>query len=289
MNQDGQEIDLSFTPKKWTWPTYKLTYPRRHIAEVFEKVEKMNEDPELRTNYEKWKKGINYKTNKKITLLGSVHRALERDFIICSHGARYRLNHFDNINKQKYLEETKTIYKTIDDDHEKDHSQKIARYGINRQNNVLIYMGLHERCVPKGILDLLKSEPHDLYCTETDESPYRIIRFEHPFRINGDEFKMYNESKGDVELQKKYKMWIRGYNFKTNNFIRIDDRVHYLLGKEFDIGPRNINIQQFDKIKITQSEYLQETKRITDGIDGKNMKLIKFIQEYSHNPIFRDN
>ena len=58
-----------------------ISYPKRYDIYVFEKFNEMN-TKEMHDDYNKWKNGINYKTNRKITINGKLHKELEKKFII---------------------------------------------------------------------------------------------------------------------------------------------------------------------------------------------------------------
>ncbi len=87
------------------------SYPYRYNNNIFEKLNEMNEDIELQNNYKKWKDGINYKTNRKITIGGKIHRELEYEKFMVNGISFDKLN---SINKDEYLEETKKIINVID-------------------------------------------------------------------------------------------------------------------------------------------------------------------------------
>ena len=73
----------------------------------------MNVDIELQNDYKKWKKGINYKTNRKITIGGKIHRELKQKFIIGGyHGVLFDI--LNSINVNEYLQETEKINSEID-------------------------------------------------------------------------------------------------------------------------------------------------------------------------------
>ena len=87
------------------------SYPYRYDNNIFEKLNEMNEDIELQNNYKKWKDGINYKTNRKITIGGNIHTKLEYEKFMVNGISFDKLN---SINKDEYLEETKKIINEID-------------------------------------------------------------------------------------------------------------------------------------------------------------------------------
>lgn len=68
----------------------------------------MNEDTELQNDYEKWKDGINYKTNRKIKIDGKIHRELNQKFMIYTCGG-VLFDTLNSINAYKYLQESKKL------------------------------------------------------------------------------------------------------------------------------------------------------------------------------------
>jgi hypothetical protein len=111
-------------PIKRQYPTKKQekTYPSRYDNHVFEKLNEMNGDTNLQNDYKRWKNGINYKTNRKITIGGKKHRESgHKFFITCSHNSSSGSNRWDvlfeelnNINRHEYIQETKRINNDID-------------------------------------------------------------------------------------------------------------------------------------------------------------------------------
>jgi hypothetical protein len=99
------KIERDYPSKK-----QEKSYPLRYDNYVFEKFNEMN-TTEMLNDYNKWKNGINYKTNRKITINGKIHRELKQKFII-----NYRFSsssvlfeYLTNINTQEYLQETEKI------------------------------------------------------------------------------------------------------------------------------------------------------------------------------------
>lgn len=104
---------------------YEIKYPIRYTEYVFEKYNEMIKDVKLQQDYDKWKNGINYNTNRKIKIGGKVHTTLGDKFYIhyrhslCSHGMNTRkccimFKDLSDINQADYLYGTKTIYESID-------------------------------------------------------------------------------------------------------------------------------------------------------------------------------
>ena len=64
-----------------------LSYPFRFTPNDFNKYRELLNNGTLQDDYEKWKIGINYKTNKKITINGKMHNSLKNVFMIkCDKG-----------------------------------------------------------------------------------------------------------------------------------------------------------------------------------------------------------
>lgn len=94
-----------------------LSYPFRFTQNDFNKYRELLNNETLQDDYEKWKIGINYKTNKKITINGKMHQSLKSVFMIdCDKGLTVLFDDFDfkSIDFAVYSLETKTIYETID-------------------------------------------------------------------------------------------------------------------------------------------------------------------------------
>jgi len=119
MNTDLLHLSVSNTPiekqyiieRKYPYKTHnKKHYPSRYDNSVFEKLNQMKNDKELQNNYEKWKNGINYTTNRKIKIEGKIHRNLGYNFKI--DGTLFE--ELLNINQKFYLQETDKINRSID-------------------------------------------------------------------------------------------------------------------------------------------------------------------------------
>ena len=97
-----------------TYPKYKdrLKKPKRFNIEHFETFNKMIDDKDLMSNYQKWKLGINYKTNRKIKMGGDTHKKID-----CFHKNIFSdsiyIDDVININQGDYLKETFEMEKDI--------------------------------------------------------------------------------------------------------------------------------------------------------------------------------
>lgn len=107
------------------YPTKKNgeIYPLRYSKYVFDEFNVMNENDKLQTDYKKWKDGMNYLTNRQITIGGKIHIKLKSKFIIyyTHYYSKTHLTHqsvlFENlsdIDSQHYLQLTDTINNEID-------------------------------------------------------------------------------------------------------------------------------------------------------------------------------
>lgn len=107
-------------------PSYKkmIKYPLRYQTSTIEECKKMLSDNVLQNAYNKWKDGINYKTNRKIKINGKIHDGLKTQFMI--HG-EYPIDKYGNKESfyelfeiisdkltSNYEEETANIYTDID-------------------------------------------------------------------------------------------------------------------------------------------------------------------------------
>ena len=93
-------------------------YTNRYDNESFRKYKEIIKSPE---NYEKWKSGINFKTNKKIKIGGKTHQKLgDESFYIKiplskSLYGYVLFTELDGIDSELYLQETEKIKKEIQD------------------------------------------------------------------------------------------------------------------------------------------------------------------------------
>jgi hypothetical protein len=112
-----------------TYPRRKSisSYPFRYTTKDFDKYNEILNNKILQDKYNKWANGINYKTNRKININGKIHKDLKSIFMIeCkpNYLVKERIVLFterivlftelNNIDFEKYLLETETIYKDID-------------------------------------------------------------------------------------------------------------------------------------------------------------------------------
>ena len=97
------------------YPTIKdeQVYKNRYNKDNFEKYKEITKSME---NYEKWKIGLNYKTNRKIKIGGKTHKQLGYENFYIKRGTTYVLfTELDGINIELYIEETEKIKKEIED------------------------------------------------------------------------------------------------------------------------------------------------------------------------------
>jgi len=88
-------------------------YKRRYDKIGFEKYNEIMKNPE---NYEKWKLGINHKTNRKIKIGGKTHREIEWINFYISNGDghyRYSIEELIGVDCDIYLQETERIKNEI--------------------------------------------------------------------------------------------------------------------------------------------------------------------------------
>lgn len=97
------------------FPSYKksLSYPFRYRKDIFIKYNELLKNEELQNDYKKWKLGINYSTNRKITIGGIIHNKLKNKFKIEN---EIFLSDIEDIDFEKYIYETNYLYKIIDDE-----------------------------------------------------------------------------------------------------------------------------------------------------------------------------
>lgn len=100
------------------YPTQKDENLYRYNREDFEKYKEITKSIE---HYEKWKIGINYKTNRKIKMGGKTHMELGyENFYIKHKTSSYNYSYIlftelDGINIELYIEETEKLKKEIED------------------------------------------------------------------------------------------------------------------------------------------------------------------------------
>jgi hypothetical protein len=111
-NLEKSEIIRKFPVKK----DIKI-YKKRYDNDAFEKYEQIKQSID---NYDKWKSGINFITNRKIKIDGKTHEQIGYDiFYIKIYDdqhtySRVLFTKFGNINKNEYLQKTIDIKKEID-------------------------------------------------------------------------------------------------------------------------------------------------------------------------------
>tara|TARA_B100001094_G_scaffold87324_1_gene83549 strand:+ start:608 stop:1231 length:624 start_codon:yes stop_codon:yes gene_type:complete len=101
------------------YPTFKdeKLYKVRYNKEDFEKYKEITKSIE---NYEKWKIGINYKTNRKLKIGGKTHRNLGYENFYIKHGTTWNYSYIlftelDGIDVELYIQETEKLKKEIED------------------------------------------------------------------------------------------------------------------------------------------------------------------------------
>jgi hypothetical protein len=115
--------EISDTVRR-AYPKYtsQVLYPARYKERDFEKYNQCVINADFLSNYEKWKKGINYETNRKIELDGPTHSRLKNTFII-------NPSMFEELGKiifDDYMSQTNSMYKKIDKK-----NKRINQYNLN--------------------------------------------------------------------------------------------------------------------------------------------------------------
>jgi len=91
-----------------------VDYPPRYTKEMIDKYTELCKNNEFKNNYKKWKSGINYKTNRKISINGDVYNKLKDDFVIGTlNNKNILFDELNEINIDNYLSDTKYIYENI--------------------------------------------------------------------------------------------------------------------------------------------------------------------------------
>jgi hypothetical protein len=111
---------------------YPMTrsYPYRYTNEVFDTFHEMYNDPVIRDRCNKWKKGINPYSNRKIKRRGKTYDSIKNDFMISFlHGHVFYL-------KLKYIDEEKYKEETIQLNHETDKQNEIISNTIEQINRL---------------------------------------------------------------------------------------------------------------------------------------------------------
>ncbi len=88
-------------------------YPLRHDKIVFDEYKIMINNKVIQENYKKWKNGINFKTNRKITIGGKIHDALIDTFMV-GRDHRVLFEELNDIDEDEYMKKTKIINDKID-------------------------------------------------------------------------------------------------------------------------------------------------------------------------------
>ena len=108
-----------------------LKYPLRFQEDIINKYKEFKNNTDLQNNYNKWKSGINYKTNRKIKIGGKVYNHLKYNFIIHFDNKHILFEELNGIDFDNYLLETDNIYKEIDE-------QNIIINNYNNKINIII-------------------------------------------------------------------------------------------------------------------------------------------------------
>ncbi len=116
--------------RKYPNKTNLLKYPLRFNIDVFDKYKEFLNNTDLQNNYNKWKSGINYKTNRKIKIGGEVYNQLKYNFIIHFDNREVLFEELNGIDFDNYLLETNNIYKEIDE-------QNIIINNYNNKINII--------------------------------------------------------------------------------------------------------------------------------------------------------
>lgn len=95
----------------------KRIYEDRYTEEDFDKYKEITKSIE---NYNKWKIGINHKTNRKIKIGGKIHKHLGYENFYIKHGTSHSYSYvlfteLDDINIELYIEETKKLKKEVEE------------------------------------------------------------------------------------------------------------------------------------------------------------------------------
>ena len=86
------------------------TYKNRYCSADFTNYKLMLNAPQ---NYELWKSGINYKTNRKIKIGSKIHNQLRNEFYV--YNSNLLLTVLDGIDSELYIQETDKLIKEIFD------------------------------------------------------------------------------------------------------------------------------------------------------------------------------
>ena len=135
---------------------------------------------------------------------------------------------------------------------------------------------------------LYKLDPNFCYNSIQIERQYPIKKKEksYPIRYKESIFEQLNKMINNPQLQKDYKKWKSGVNYKTNRRIKIGGKLHKKLESYFMIHSKNTSVLFEKLININSKEYLKETKQKNyrielenNAIRNYNKKVDKIIEE----------
>ena len=121
------------------------SYPYRYTNEAFDKFNEMYSDPEISENCNKWKKGINPYTNRKIKIGGKTYDSIKDDFMIYFlYGTTWTRTFYLklNIDQEMYKEETIQLNREIDRENEVISSKIEQINRLQSWNDFVIYDGI---------------------------------------------------------------------------------------------------------------------------------------------------
>lgn len=123
-----------------------ISYPCRYTNETFDTFHEMYNDPEIRDRCNKWIKGINPYTNRKIKIGGNTYNAIKNDFMISFlHGSTlYSVFYLKlkDIDEEKYKEETIKINNETDKVNEIISSKIEEINRLQSWNDFVMYNGM---------------------------------------------------------------------------------------------------------------------------------------------------
>ena len=195
--EEPQKIKRLYPSKK-----HEYRYPDRYNNAVFEKFNEMNTDTELQNDYKKWKAGKNYKTNRKITIGGKIHREIGKKFYIawqtswCTICVEFY--ELTNINATLYLQETEKIYNAIDIKNAaiKDYNKRIDEIvekikNLESWDDFVAFEG-----IKYGLVDKIKNNIHmenncygEMVFVKSDT---RIYYHDRPYDLRDDTIETYS-------------------------------------------------------------------------------------------------
>tara|TARA_Y100000389_G_scaffold13821_1_gene12271 strand:+ start:6820 stop:7431 length:612 start_codon:yes stop_codon:yes gene_type:complete len=120
-------------------PEYKrrVCHQARYKEKNFEKLNDMINDLAFMNNYQKWKDGINFKTNKNIKIGGDTHKKLDCFYQYIRGFGRVYIDDMININQEDYLKETIEIVKDISNKNKEIHKYNdIVKSVIDKIKNL---------------------------------------------------------------------------------------------------------------------------------------------------------